>query len=62
MKLSKDLRIFHILDSLSDKSRSKWEARQLQLILLKLFEGATYMEGRISINHAQVVPVAFHHL
>jgi hypothetical protein len=28
---------------------------QLQMILLKLFEGATYTEGRIAVNVAQVV-------
>ena len=60
MKLSSNhLSIFHILDSLSHHSQSTKEARQLQLILLTLFEGATFSEGRITLNHAQVIPVAF---
>jgi hypothetical protein len=31
------------------------------MILLKLFEGATFREGRIAINHARVIPVAYYH-
>lgn len=53
-------RIFHILDSLPSQPKIQKEARQLQNILLKLSPG-DFKEGRISLNHAQVVPTTLYH-
>jgi hypothetical protein len=43
------------LDSLQDEygSRDKKEGRLLQTILLKHFEGASFMDGRIATNVSQ---------
>jgi len=52
--LKKHFRVFHILDSWIDIPPGKKELKQLQLILLKHFEDAAFVEGRIAINVAQV--------
>ena len=46
--------MFHILDSLQDDIVALREANQLQKILLKHFDDATFMDGRITTNIAQV--------
>ena len=52
---AKCLSVFHILDSLQDDIVVIKEGKLLQNTLLKHFEGATFMEGRITINFAQVI-------
>jgi hypothetical protein len=61
LRLNKHCRVFHILDSLASYYKCKREARQLQRILLKLFEGSTFMEDRIAINIAHVIYLAFYY-
>jgi len=46
--------VFHILDSLQDDIVVLREDNQLQNILLKHFDDATFMDGRITTNVAQV--------
>jgi hypothetical protein len=48
--------VFHILDSLQDDVAmvARREGKRLQNILLKHFEGATFMEGRLNTNMAEV--------
>lgn len=60
--MSETLRVFHILDSLPEDSLAVKEAKQLQIILLKHYQGATFKEGRITTNIAQVISFILHHL
>ncbi len=47
-------RVLHILDSLPTMSSATMEAQQLQAIFLKHFQDATFEEGRVATNVAQV--------
>lgn len=48
---------FHILDSLPDNSLGRKEAKVLQNILLQLFKGENFVQGRIKINVPPVIPL-----
>jgi hypothetical protein len=52
--MKKHFSVLHILDSMSNNSRSTRETKQLQCIMLKHFEGENFKEGRIAANVAQV--------
>ena len=51
--------VFHILDSYPGLGGGVNDAVPLQKILLKHFDGATFEEGRIKTNCAQVSPIIF---
>jgi hypothetical protein len=53
------LSIFHILDSLGMNPLGKEEAKRLQNIFLKYFEGETFKEGRIATNVPRVHLISF---
>lgn len=59
LRLNKDLRTFHLLDSLPTSFPGKREASQLQRIFLKFFDGATFRQDRIAVNIPQVIPSTF---
>lgn len=50
-------RVFHILDSLPGLGGGTKDADRLQRILLKHFEKASFEEGRITTNFAQVIGI-----
>jgi len=52
---AEDPSVFHILDSLRNNSSAAREGIQLQTILLKHFESATFLEGRVTTNFAQAM-------
>ena len=52
---TKCLSVFHILDSLQDDVVLIKEGKRLQNILLKHFEDATFLEGRIMTNVTQAI-------
>lgn len=62
LRLNKNVSIFHLLDSLSTSFPGKREGSQLQRILLKYFDHATFSENRIAVNIPQVSPSVFCHL
>jgi hypothetical protein len=47
--------VFHILDSLPTNTPTKKEARRLQIIFLKHFDGRKFEEGHIVTNAAMVI-------
>ena len=47
--------VFHILDSLQDPIALIVEGKLLQKVLLKHFDGATYLENRIATRLAEVI-------
>jgi hypothetical protein len=53
------LSIFHILDSMGMNPLAKEEAKRLQNIFLKYFEGETFKEGRIATNVPRVRLMSF---
>ena len=52
---TKCLSVFHIFYSLQDDVVPIKEGKRLQNILLKHFEVATFLEGRITTNVAQAI-------
>lgn len=62
LRLNKNVSVFHLLDSLSTTFQGMREASQLQRILLKYFNDATFSENRIAVNIPQVSPSVFGHL
>ena len=54
---TKCLSVFHILDSLQDDIVPFKEGKRLQNILLKHFEDATFLEGRITTKVAQAISI-----
>ena len=51
--------VFHILDALRESPHAKKEGKLLQTILLKHFEGTTFLESRVATNVAQVISLIF---
>ena len=51
--------VFHILDSLRESPQAKKEGKLLQTVLLKHFEGTTFLESHVATNVAQVISLIF---